>query len=608
VVLTTAGAAARAAETAARAPARATPGGVKKRVPSAGKPPEILPLGAVRPGMIGEGLTVFEGTKPEPFRVRVLSVLRNFLPKQDIILVRVEDDRVARSGVAAGMSGSPIFVDGKLMGALAYGWAFAKEPLAGITPIEAMLEDSRRPLRALPASVTGAGGDGPHKAVSTGGISSNEPARAHVAAAPVFGQAELKQVSLPLALSGLTPKTFADAQESLADFGMVAVQAGGGGSPSGRNLPFAMEPGAAVGVELIRGDMGAVASGTVTYVDGDKVLAFGHPMFSAGQILMPMVGVEVHTIMPSMASAFKLSSPLDEIGAIVLDQKASITGRMGMAAQRLPVTVTVQRDGASEQPFRAEVARHERLTPLLVSLVTTSALSNAEPDPVDMVVGLETKIKLRGYGELTLNDQVFSQSGLNARVLAGSHGVRALGQIMSNNFEDVDIQSLSVKATVRYLRDTAEIIGVEVGERPVHPGKPVELRVTLRPFGGEDFVRTVSFTVPRHLAGKAVDVEVASGGAVAPFQPRPGSMRELLDNLGRYYTAGNLVVSVRLPESGAALRGSLLAALPPSALDTLAPAHQTPRAEVFRLFDRTVVRSDKVILGKSSLRLAVEEN
>ncbi len=321
---------------------------------SRGEPANIMPVKDVRPGMTGEGLTVFRGTKPEPFKFRVVSVLRNFLPKQDIILIRVEDERVEKSGVAAGMSGSPVYIDGKVIGAVAYAWSFSKEPLAGVTPIEAMLAEKSRPRRR----------DGDVYADGGRARAPGAAFAAEAAATGGFGDARLEPVAVPLAVSGLSAEALSTVASDLQQLGLVPLRAGGGG-PSLRPEKGHVEPGSAVGVELIRGDMSAVGTGTVTYVDGNHVFAFGHPMLGTGEVELPLVESEVHTFMPSLATSFKMASPLAEVGTLVQDRQSCIVGDLSRRTKMMPVQVTVRVPDSEPRPFRAEIARDKRLTPLL---------------------------------------------------------------------------------------------------------------------------------------------------------------------------------------------------------------------------------------------------
>jgi hypothetical protein len=563
--------------------------------------------------MLGEAFTVFRGTKPEGFKVRVVSVVRNFLPKQDVILVKAEDPRVEFSGIAAGMSGSPVYIDGKLVGAIAYAWAFAKEPLAGVTPIEAMLAERSRPRRATRTLVESGElvrGPAPVTGEVTGEVSEeSSPEIRPLAQAP--GPDGLKQVSVPLSISGLSPRAMTELTQALEPYGLLPVRTGGGGSGS-RTVSASdrqrLLPGAAVGAQLIRGDMNATAMGTVTWVNGDTLVAFGHPMFGSGEVNLPLVTGEVHTFINSAASSFKLATPLAEVGAVVQDRPSCIVGDLGVRATMMPVEVRVKAPGVESRVFRAEVARNKRLTPILASAVLTTAIADAEPDQTEMAVNVTTKVGVRGVGPIELRDQVFASDGLSTRTLASLRGVRAVGDLLTNPFTPVGIERLEFEVNVEFRQDAAEIIGVALPSDEVKAGDTVPLRVTLRPYAGQEYVETVPVVIPPRLAGQTVRMEVASGALVRPEVPRPENLAGFIENLRSYYTASNIVVSLSLPEDGASLRGHLIPGLPPSALDTLRTGTQTRRADAYRLADRTVKPSAKLVSGRQELVIQVRED
>ena len=572
-------------------------------VPS-GPPPAIMPLSAVKPGMVGEALTVFQGTKPEPFKVRVVSVLRNFLPKQDVILIRAEDPRVEHSGIVAGMSGSPVYIDGKLVGAVAYAWSFAKEPLGGVTPIETMLSERARPRRSG-KEVLAEGWSAPD---TSGGkavrASERRPACPHASLAPAAATgptALARGLGLPPAAPARDwrpasraccarrcrcrspaspPRTVAELGDALAPTGLVPLQAGGGRKP-GPPAAGHVEPGSAIGVELVRGDMSTVATGTVTYVDGRSVLAFGHPLFGIGEVYLPIVDAQIHAFLPSLAQSFKMSSPLNEVGTLVQDRQSCIIGDLDSRSTMLPVDVRVSGPGVEPRRFHAEVARNRRLTPMLTSMVVGNAIADAEPDVTDMVVTVTSKVGVKGYTPLELRDQIFSPEGVSGRALSMSRGLRAMGELMFNPFEPVVLDRIDVDVRVEYRRDVAEIIGVSLPGQEVHAGDTVPLRVTLRPYAGAEYVETVPVIIPRTVAGELIKIEVASGALVRPDVPQAESLRVYIDNMRKYYGASTIVATLQTADAGASLRGRLIQGLPASAMDTLRPSNQTKRADSY---------------------------
>jgi hypothetical protein len=598
-----------------------------KAVVPAGPPPAILPLSEVRPGMVGTALTVFQGTKPEPFKVRVVSVMRNFLPKQDVILIRAEDPRVEFSGIVAGMSGSPVYIDGKLMGAVAYAWSFAKEPLGGVTPIETMLAERTRPRRVKEETLALGAGDGARAvaeapqegprgalASASAGTSTDGPSALarglglpSILPSAASGVPHLMRASVPLSVSGFGPRTVAELEQELRPTGLVPMQAGGGRRP-GPAAPGHVEPGSAIGVELVRGDMSTVATGTVTYLDGPNVFAFGHPLFGIGEVYLPMVDAEIHAFLPSLSQSFKMSSPLQEVGTLVQDRQSCIIGDLDARTTMIPIEVRVSGPGGEARTFRAEVARNRRLTPMLASMVVGNAIADAEPDVTDMVVTMTSKMNVKGYQTVELRDQMFSSEGISGRALSSSRGLRAMGDLLFNPFEPIVLDRMDVDVRVEFRRDIAEIIGVSLPGDVVHAGDTVPLRVTLRPYAGAEYVETIPVVIPRSVAGDMVKIEVASGAQVRPDTPQPESLRGYIDNMQKAYPASSIVVSVQTPDDGASLRGRLLSGLPPTALDTLRPGNQTRRADAYRVADRTVFPSQRLVTGRQELSVFVRED
>jgi hypothetical protein len=573
-----------------------------------------MKLADVRPGMVGQALTVFSGTKPEPFKIRVVSVLKQFLPKQDVILIRAEDPRVEHSGIVAGMSGSPVYIDGKLVGAVAYAWSFAKDPLGGVTPIENMLAERARPRRKTPLELAAGEDDGMGRGLpaihdAPGGTSiADARAASPGAASSAVSQGKLVQASVPLSVSGFGPRAMAELADVLRPVGLVPTQSGGGRALGGKLEPGHVEPGSAIGVELVRGDMSMVGTGTVTYVDGSTVLAFGHPMFGIGESYLPLVDAEIHAFLPSLAQSFKMSSPLHEIGVLTQDRQSCIIGDLDGRTTMMPVDVRVTGPEGKTRTFHAEVARSRRLTSTLASMVVANAVADAEPDVTDVIATVNGKIAVRGHGTLELNDQVFSTEGISGRVLGGARGLRALGELMFNPFEPVIVDRMDVDVRLELRRDVAEIVAVSVPTETVRAGDTVPVRVTLRPYAGAEYVESVPVKIPTTVRGQAVHIEAASGVMAKPETAPAETLGTYIDNLHKYYTAANIVVTVQTPDEGAALHGRLIPDLPASALDTLRPANETRRADSYRIAERTVFSSKRLVSGRQELTVAVVDD
>jgi hypothetical protein len=571
----------------ARAPAIAPAAGAHRTSKAEEAPPAILPLSEVRAGMTGYGLTVFSGTRPERFPVRVIGVLHNFLPKQDIILIRCDDERLLHTGVTAGMSGSPIYLNGKLAGALAYGWSFAKDPLAGVTPIENILAELRRPRR------------GREQTAMAMDLSTPPPLPQ---AGP--GEGRLVPAAVPLSVAGLTPGALAGLAEALQPYNIIPLQAGGAARP-GEKGPDRFEPGSAIAVQLIRGDISAAGTGTVTYVEGSKVAAFGHPMFNAGEVYLPIATAQVLTFMPSLAQSFKLASPIEEKGTLTQDRQACIVADTAERTEMVPVRVRVTAPGKGEQVFNTEVARHRFLTPILASTVATSAVQNAAQDVADAVIEVRSKVELRGYEPLTRTDFTYSPEGVSPRAVLASSGMRQLQELLFNPFRPARIDRVDLDIHVEYRADVAEIISLHLSSDELEPGTRPSLFVTLRPYNGRPQVRAIPFEVPRSLAGQTIKIEASAGNLAKPDVAPPESLDGLIANLRKGYPARSLVVTVVTPDEGVLLRGQLIPSLPASVIATLRPASSTRKVEPHKRLSRFVVDMGGVITGKQEISVRV---
>lgn len=598
--------------------ARAEPGGVSTAAAAqAGQPaplplpPRTIAVDEVRAGMTGYGLTVFRGARPERFDIRVIDVLHHFLPQQDLILIQSEDPRLVHSGIVAGMSGSPVYLhtaDGdRLAGALAYGWPFAKDPIAGVTPIGNMLAEGRRPLRGRDSTPVAEAHNQLHPATD-GALGPDRepplpPSDRAMATLP-----RLRPATVPLSIAGFAPQAATELGRWLEPYGITPVAGGGGGARDDGGGPARFEPGSSISVELIRGDMSAASTGTVTYVDGDKVLAFGHPMFNLGEIYLPVATSEVHAIMSALSTSFKVASPRREVGTLIQDRQSCIVADTGHRSDMIPVQVQVGGGGrGAPRVFHAEVIRHRFLTPILASAVVSNAAQSFASDVADATYTMRTALGVRGERPLELVDHAFSTDGFSQRSLGALTGVKAIGELLFNPFSPASLERIDVQVDVEYKADVAEITSATLGSDTLDPGSRPSLRVTLRPYNGPEFVETLPLSIPAALAGSLVKIEVAAGNLVKPDQAAPESLRNLLDNLRKGYPARSIVVTLQSPDDALALRGSVVSDLPPSVLDTLRPGASSRRGETFKISSRTVVPMRSVILGKQEIQVKVKD-
>src|SRR3981189_1297584 len=375
--------------------------------------PAIMPLDQIHEGMRGTALTVFQGTKPEPMDVEVLGVLRNVNgAKGDIILVRLHGTKPEYTGVVAGMSGSPVYFDGKLAGALAFRIGeFSKEPIAGVTPIERMLEIDAMDQRPAP-------GPGPANstAPSTNTRTSGPGESASLPSSSYSNY--LKPIETPLVFSGFSEETLRLYTPQFAAAGIVPVM--GVGSSSDSKQPEPIEPGSAVSAVLVRGDMDIAATCTVTYIDPERLLACGHPLMQFGKVDLPMTKANVAAPPASPPNAFKSVNTTETVGAFVQDRHNGILGQMGKEPKMIPVTVTIH-GGPVLKEFHYEILNNARLSPVAMMATVFNALHGTNEYGDDITYRMNGALSVKGYPDVPLENMFAPMdSGQPAAVVAAA--------------------------------------------------------------------------------------------------------------------------------------------------------------------------------------------
>ncbi len=570
----------------------------------------IMPLSEVRPGMTGHGLTVFRGTTPERFDVEVIDVLHGFRPRQDLILIRMRHPLLDQSGTVGGMSGSPIYIDGRLIGALAYGWLYAMEPIAGVTPIEAMLGELDRPLRPPPL----AGGPVPPRVA---GRRSRPSAQTGPLAAPPsteywrsFQDTEGPVPAMtPLLLGGFSARVRQTLRGLLEDFALVPLEAGGGGrreaGETGEEAPRFV-PGGPLGVQLVRGDVSATAIGTVTTLRGDRVLAFGHPMFGNGQQHFPVVTARILHVLASRRRSFKIGEPQDEAGALIQDLQTCI---IADTTRRGPMTAfdvrALDRTTGRRDRFQYEVVRDPHILPILGLSALMSVLHRFVSDRTDMTFSVRGTLHPVGRDPITLEDHAVTDEGMDDRsALLRMRPFSALRSLLNNDFEPVAFDRVEIELSYQFRRDEAEILGAYVTTEEPEPGRSLPVHIVLRPFNGPEEVRVIRVDLPENLTpGETIRIDVEGGSDAEPPAPEPQSLDDVVANLHRTFPATSLVVTVQQPAPGVSIRGHVAENLPPSAVDALRPVAIDIDEHQFHTVVQQSTPTNWVITSNATLRL-----
>ena len=533
-------------------------------------PTDILPAGQVTAGMRGYGLSdLGDGRGVQRFDVEIVGVLKSYAPKQDLILARIlNDEALAKTGIIAGMSGSPVYVDGKLIGALAYGWPFARDPICGITPIQSMLDIRKAP--ATPPVPIGGAATATKAMVSAFGTGKfAEPFAALVDAfrgQPATGNGPVP-LPLPVSFSGLTA--------SGTVFGRVAEAAGWLVAPSGASSPAAgsatpepekrLEPGSAVAAVLLNGDMVLSATGTVTWVDGNSILAFGHPFLSMGPVDMPMAQADVLTVLPSLYRSFKFSTTGPALGSVSQDRSSGILGSFGKSPTMVPVTIKMTSEDLPTQTFHFEVVHNSMLTPILLAMATDNVLTTLEKRAGERTIVWKSSIATDD--KPVRWDSVFS--GLTAREEAVGSLALLTNYLMANEFRDLSIRGVEVEITHSDRLQSARIVNVEAQKERVRPGDTVPVWVDLEDFRGGSRRVVMTAKIPENTPPGPLTLFVGDGNAataydLALYPPDPHSLDQVLEFLSRVRPPNTLNLLAYRAAAGAVVNGAPLPALPPT--------------------------------------------
>jgi hypothetical protein len=566
-------------------------------------PDEFMTVDRIRPGMVGEGRTVFQGYKIETFKAEILGVEYNSFAGGDIIYARLSGGPLEQHGVAAGMSGSPVYIDGKLIGAVAYSWSFAYKPYCGITPIEQMWTVFRN-IGKLPRPVERRGGAGGvaggvgqpwnwqadwdrYQAALNGqadppsvsrGFRPNLPALTGV-------EGELRPLTTPLFLSGASPQTERLLRRYFASRGLELFGSGSlSGSSGGRREPAPpIEAGSALGVPLLSGDLALAAVGTATWRRGDRLIAFGHPMFFDGSVNVPMAPAYIFGIMQSYARPFKLGEVGEAVGTIDQDRLYGVGGMFGPTPPRVPITVRVEGDAvANARPYSFSCWEDPDMLPTLTLAALQEAYVTSVAEGGKLTADVRYTITL-GDGRRVEKTLRASAEGMVVNQPLSSL-LMDLFLLLKNPFAEADLASIDVGLRVWPGRHEDALLAVQTDHDAYKAGEAVRLTATIRPWRGDDYEHCFSIRLPEDLQpGPYVLHVIDAAGAqrmdrmMHPGHYQPRTFDEVVDLVRRVdQPANQLGVALLEPAIDLDLRGEVLGRLPAS-VEGLIQATAAPR-------------------------------
>jgi hypothetical protein len=534
-----------------------------------------LPVSALRPGQHATVRTVFQGDSVETFDADIVGVMAGGRADGEIILARATSARVESCGVAAGMSGSPVYVDGKLIGALSMGWPFSREPIFGITPIGEMLQVLDQPETGVPGGTAGPAGVDPGVAPAYRGLEWPRDSVAVTSSADIAGMP--RRLPIPLAAGGLSPEAMVLAGPMFRDAGFLLT-------PGGRTAPTAappkdpLQPGSAVAVDVLRGDLNFSAIGTVTYRDGDRVLIFGHPFFQSGEVRLPLSTAHIVTILPSLYDSFKMGTPGEPVGVATQDRRPAVAGRLGGAPALMPFGVDVRRAGVAPQRFRFEVVQDRLMMPQLVATAAMSSLMESGGSGVQQTIDWALTLWKDGRA-IRLGDAVAGDAPL-AEVIGAITG--PVHFLTGSSFERWTPDSLTIALDVTPGRRQWFVRSASLETPRVRPGGTVRIRVETELWRGPRRTTTIDVPVPAELPNGHYPLWVGGGAefdrfiaARLPGRFRPVSVPDAIRRMERLHRSDALWAGLWARSPEVTRDGEDYPELPNSALALLSPAGGT---------------------------------
>ena len=582
---------------------------------------ELFPVEDLKPGMTGVARTVFVGSQPEEFGIEIIGVLPGFTgPRQSTIIARLSGSNVDKTGVFAGMSGSPVFINDRLVGAIAYSFPFAKEPICGITPIQQMID-------IFESGVTPKTNEAP-RAVSFSQLASAEwkpalpkqpvsasPLIAAVSAgsplAPLMGQ-QIQPIATPVVFSGISQESLSLFANELTKGGLLPVSGVGGAAAITSLAPFddkTLAPGTSVSVQLVRGDYSIAASGTVTFRDGNHVYAFGHPFLSLGGADMPMTESSVVTVIPNSFNSFKLAVPGQMVGAISQDRATGIFGQLGHEPKMIPVKIKLHTSRNRDEQFSYEVVSDEYLTPLLLTITVFNSINARERAIGEQTISVRGSIDVDGQKRIDLERRF---SSANASLFAAGAVANPVTELLTSGFDAVNIKAINLDISATENQQSATLERISLDRTEVRSGDSVEVQAYVRTDSGKQFVQRIPVQIPTETTSGPLLITIGDGATLQEASAAktfvPHDLGDLVSAINKIKKNDRLYLRLMRPSPGAVIGSSEMPNLPPSMVATLnsdrTSGGYTPMP-LSQLYERELPPAEFVITGQQTITVTV---
>ena len=574
----------------------------------------FFPLKDVRPGMRGVGKTVFSGSRIDEFQVEVLGVLENIGPKQNLILARISGGPLAETGVLQGMSGSPVYLDGRLAGAVALAFPFSKEAITGIRPIEEMVRVTEAGRTPPPGRLVASNDTSLAAMYAAKDLTRLLPGRVE----PATGGSKLLDIATPVSFAGFTRATLDNFAPQLRALGLEPTQglSSGGASSPHMGDPSTLKPGSMISVQLMTGDLSIGADGTVTYIDGNRIYAFGHRFLAVGSTALPFTRSEVLALLPVLSASFKISAPRETLGAILQDRNTAIAGELGRAAAMAPVSITVSRGGKRMDDYQMEMVNDRFLSPLLVQMAVFNTIDATERTVGASSFRVTGEIEFQGSAApLKVNNMYAADTG--SAMIASLSTAIPLAYILQSGFDALEVKKVGLNIESFDAKMQFQIDSVSVGRREVRAGGKVELTTMLVGENGVEVPRTIVYQVPQGITPGPLYFTVADGMTTNLTEFRqiigaqPKSASQLISIVNSLRANTKAYVRVWRPEPAYQLEGADFPDPPPSVALILGGL-QTAQGSISQTRNSKVAEleigaGDSVISGSKTVQVEVKE-
>lgn len=589
---------------------------------------EFFRLEDLQPGMKGTGKTCYQGTKPEEFQAEILGVLHGVSPRTSVVLARFSGNLIDKVGIFEGMSGSPVYIDGKLLGAVAYSFTFAREAIGGIAPITQMVEafsetavpptegkvlykKSRLWNYSLPLPAI------PNESAQLPGI----PNQVKQQPLPeAFGGHSLIPIATPLSMGGFHAQVLNEFAPQFRAMGMSVLQGAGGVNPAAAagsstvsaNPP--LEPGSNIVVSLVRGDLDVSAGGTVTHIDGNRLYAFGHSMYNLGFTELPLHTAKAIIVFPSMESSFKILEMGELAGTIRQDRGTGIYGIVGEKPEMIPLRIHLTTSRGNRREFKYELAKDSFLTPLLVNLTVQNTIVSSERAQGMITLKVKGTINIKGQEPVELNNRFSSDS--EAPSAAALSIALPVNYLMAPGYKNLDLQDIDLEISAQENDQAALLDSIRLERTEVKAGEVLNAEVSYKRINGEVIRETYPVRIPKNASPGELTMLVADGATLMSMDEReegenliPRDLTQLIKLMNNLRKNDHLYVRFFRQEPGAVVKGEGLPGLPPSILSILRSDRKVGSINPIHtstIMEYEMPASDYLVVGARALKLTIE--